>query len=256
MSEDTRSAADRTRDAVDRDWGSAVDRLAVLDDDGWATPTRCAGWTVADLVRHTVWGVSMEADALRRVRLAEDGTADGLDLPRDTPPTELLARLREARSDLVDELGQVAADPGRPAPMPYGDVPVSAVLDVFVMEAAVHAGDVAHALGADVPLEPDAVAATAAVLAAFFPVFAANSTSPPADGTTFALAGSSVRLAGGWTDGALQMGDVDAPAVSVTGEDSPVLLFALGRLPADDPRLTVTGDAGLARAFKTYVPGP
>ena len=44
--------------------------------------------------------------------------------------------------------------------------------------------------------------------------------------------------------------------MTVTGDDSAVLLFAAGRITADDERLTVEGSSDLARDFKVYVPGP
>ena len=40
----------------------------------------------------------------------------------------------------------------------------------------------------------------------------------------------------------------------ISGDDSPVALFALGRIGADDPRLVVKGND--AAAFKTWFPGP
>ena len=91
----------------------------------------------------------------------------------------------------------------------------------------------------------------------FLPVFAAGSTSTPPAGTSFSLRGAAISLDGHWSADGLVMGDpAPDPTVTVAGDDSSVLLFAAGRLGADDERLSVEGSTDLARDFKVYVPGP
>lgn len=244
-------------DILRREWGFVTDLLAGLDDDAWSRPTRCLGWAVRDLALHVVWGVSMEADALRRSRTGEPGVADGLTMADDSSPEAILEQLRAAVGDLASEVD--ALEPGageRACPMPYGEVPVAEALEIFVFEAAIHASDFGHAVGDDRALGDDVVRATEAVLSRFLPVFAAAATSPP-DATSFTLRGRTVLLAAQWSGPALVMdGPRDAPTFSVIGDDSSVLLFATGRLGLDDPRLRVEGSVELAREFKTFVPGP
>ena len=256
--------ADEVGAVLEREWGSVTRLLAALEPARWRTATRCAGWDVADLARHTVWGVSMEADALRRMAAGDQGPADGITLPDDSTPDVLLDALRDAVDDLcrrVRSLPDVSGD--ALVPMPYGPVPLPAVLDVFVFEAAVHASDFADAVGEDRPLAADVVAPVVAVLDGFLPMMASATTAELPVGCSFALVGSTVRLRGHWDEGTgLVMGgddpaaDGSEPTMTVRGDDSSVLLFALGRLPADHPSLDVRGSARLAREFKQIVPGP
>jgi uncharacterized protein (TIGR03083 family) len=249
----------RVAHVLAREWSSVTDLLGGLgDDDDWARPTRCAGWSIRDLTRHVVWGVSMEGDAVRRAGAHDEEPADGRTMPRDSDGPALLDALRVAADDLVREVR--ALGPGAESltcPMPYGATPLPVALDVFLFEAGIHASDFADALGHDRPLTEDTVPSTASVLGAFLPAFATAATTRPPAGTTFSLRGETVRLDGEWADGGLVIGEPAAdPSFVVSGDDSSVLLFTVGRLPADDPRLSVTGDAALARDFKAHVPGP
>jgi uncharacterized protein (TIGR03083 family) len=234
----------QAREAVARCWGAV---LEALPDARWEQPTRCAGWTLLDLARHGAWGTSMEADALRRSRVGATGSGEGAEPVGDGP--EVLAALRTSVAALVAELDR-AAELGGTVEIPFGAIPAPFALQVFTMEAGVHADDVLAALGRDEPFGPDVVTATAVVLAAVFPALAATA---PDEGTVVGLTGPTVDLRFGVVDGAWQAVDLP-PNTSVQGEsDTAVLRFALGRTGVDDPALTV--DAG-ARAFKTWFPGP
>ncbi|MDL5160225.1 maleylpyruvate isomerase family mycothiol-dependent enzyme [Actinomycetospora termitidis] len=240
----------QARSAVDRCWGTVLESLAALPDDGWSGPTRCAGWTVLDLARHGAWGTSMEADALRRARVGEPGTAVGVE--PDGGPAAVFAALRTSVADLVSELGRTSVGEGTLV-IPFGEIPAAFGLQVFAMEAGVHADDVASALGREEPLGPDVVAATVAVLPAVFPVLASMAGQVGPEGTVVALQGPTVDLRFAVVDGAWAASDLP-PTVSVRSDsDTGVLRFALGRIGTDAPGLTV--DEG-ARPFKTWFPGP
>jgi uncharacterized protein (TIGR03083 family) len=244
------TAAERT---ITREWGGFVDRLRALDGPGWDRPTRLTGWSVRDLVAHTVWGTSMEADALRRWRTGETDPADGRTVDAATAPAELLAEITSSTGALGAELARVVnGDPGRPVPMPYGEMPVALVLQVFVMEAGVHASDLAAAVGDENRLEPDVVTATVPVLAAFLPVFGGAAEEKPAEGTVVALDAPSIDLRLRFTDGAWSVDRGDSPAEVISGDDSTLTLFALGRVPAT----SVRGPAPARDAFKAWFPGP
>lgn len=234
----------QAREAVARSWGAL---LEVLPDAGWDRPTRCAGWTVLDLARHGAWGTSMEADALRRSRSAEPGSGVGVEPAGGAD--EVLAALRTSVAALVSELDR-ADELGPTVEIPFGAIPAPFALQVFAMEAGVHADDALAAVGRDEPLGADVVTATAVVLTAVLPALAA---SVPAEGTVVGLTGPTVDLRFGVVDGAWQA-VASAATVEVRGtSDTAVLRFALGRTDADDPALAV--DEG-ARAFKAWFPGP
>ncbi|TCK21602.1 maleylpyruvate isomerase family mycothiol-dependent enzyme [Pseudonocardia endophytica] len=244
------------RTALAREWTDTLDRLDALDPAGWDRPTRCAGWTVADLVRHTVWGVSMEADAVSGARARRDTPADGTTVTPSAGVSVLTTALRAAAADLVTGIGALTPeDEDAQAPMPYGPVPLPMALTVFVMEAGVHGSDLAHALGEPDVLAPDVVAATATSLAAFVPLLASNGSGAP-DGAVLAAAGPSVDLRIAASGGSWAADPEATPTATVRGSDSDVLLYVLGRIPVDAPGLTVEGDTELAARFKQYVPGP
>ena len=231
---------------LEREWGATVARLPHLSPD---RPTRLEGWTVSDLAAHLVWGAGLEADGLRRARLGISEPAQG---GEPSPHyREQAGRLRAVVEQLLAELGQ-AGDDGAAVPMPYGPIDPGVARAIFVMEAAVHGSDVAHAAGEDDRLEADVIAPTAMIAAAFLPITAAGAEAPP-PGTSYVLEGDTVRLGfrhdgGGWLAEA-----PEHPAVSIAGPDSDILLFALGRRGLDG--LTVRGDGDAAAAFKEHLPG-
>jgi hypothetical protein len=200
----------------------------------------------------------MEADAVRRARARDRVVAEGLVLAPDSGPTDTRAALDQATASLYAEVSALGpSDESAACPMPHGDPPVSTALDIFVFEAGIHASDFADAVGDDRPLAGDVVPATVRVLSSLLPVLAGLSTVDPPVGSSFSLRGETVRLDGTWSDAGLHMlANGQEPTLTVSGDDSSVLLYAVGRLGADDPRLVVTGAAELAAEFKTYVPGP
>jgi uncharacterized protein (TIGR03083 family) len=252
------SAYDDVRSILVREWGSVVDLLGALDDEAWERPTRLSGWTIADLARHVVWGVSMEADSLRRARAGVREVAEGNTLAEDAGRGNVLQALTNATTSLYAEVAALTTDDAsQTCPMPHGETPVALALDIFVFEAGIHASDFAEAVGHDRPLAGDVAPVVATVLELFLPAFAATSTTAAPPSSSFTLRGDTVRLDGTWSGGGLVMdGAGDDPSWTITGDDSSVLLFAVGRLGVDDPRLTVAGSAELAGAFKEHVPGP
>lgn len=248
---------EQARDSIAHEWATFADRLAAAGEEAWTRPTRCAGWTVADLVVHAVWGVTMEADALRQARLDLTGRADGRTVSPGDDRAVLTESVREAGVELVDELERLEGrDLSSTAPMPYGDLPIGVLLDVFAMEAGIHGSDLAAALGDEQPLSPPVVRATETFLLGFLPMLAQAATPPPAGADSFALTGDTVRITGHWREQGLVVDETNRPAVTVEGDDTAVLLFALGRAHVGDTRLRHHGDHDLAVNFKSYVPGP
>ena len=242
---------------VRTEWTRFVDTLSSGEPDVWERPTRLAGWTVEDLARHVHWGITLEADGLRLAAASAPGPAAGT--PLEGPRQEIVPALRRAVADLVQLMANVSEPGGGVVPMPYGDVPLTLALRVFVMEAAIHGSDLADAVplsGRDgTTLPAEARRSSAAVFQAFWPALAAEATVMPAPGTTVRLSGPTVRMEG--TFDGTAWGPVSAePTVVVEGNDDAVLLYAFGRLPWEKADLRVTGDRALADRFKEFVPGP
>ena len=246
---------DAVRGAVDREWERFRRLLGTVD---WSAPTRLPGWDVGDLAVHAVWGVSMEADALHRRRTGRDGRAGGRTVPAGPGPDKVGDELAAACAELRAELDRLTDDDlESTVPLPYGDVPVVLFSRILVMEAGVHTSDLAAAAGHTDELWPDVAAATATTLRLFLPILAASATERPVAGTAVALCGETVDLVFRYVGDGWEATSGPAPAgATVTGDDSTVLLFALGRLPAADPRLSISGARDSARRFKRWLPGP
>ena len=252
---------DEARAAIRREMSAAIGELEGVDADGWAQPTRCRDWTVADLVAHLIWGQRLEAQGVEGLGT---GRTVGVDVPPVAveAPGELLAGLRTAHEDLWAHLSiRTADDLERPAPMPYGPVPLVALLQIVTMEVGVHHSDLRTAIGLDGELAPDVVRATAAFLTAFLPVIAGGGTRP-ARPVTYRLTGrqGNVDLAVVWDGEAWSVGSghtVDGQAtVTLSGDDSDVCLFILGRRALGGAELLTEGDPDMAGAFQEFVPGP
>ena len=252
---------DEARAAIRREMSAAIGELEAVDADGWGKPTRCRDWTVADLVAHLTWGQRLEAQGV-------EGVATGRTVAVDVPPVPvadhhvLLAGLRAAHEDLWAHLGgRTADDLERPAPMPYGPVPLGLLLQIITMEVGVHHSDLGTAVGLSGELAPDVVRATAAFLAACLPVIAAGGTRP-ARPVTYRLTGRQGKIDLGvvWDGDTWSVGPgptVDGEGtVTLSGDDSDVCLFVLGRRAWADARLLVEGDPDTAAAFQEFVPGP
>lgn len=248
------SELDVARAAIAREWRRASDLLRHTPDAGWSAQTRCAKWSLADLVAHGCWGTSFEADGLRRARTGSGGVAEGDDGGGDLAPDVLRARLAAGSDALVGEMDAFIAQPHeRAVPMPYGELPIPLAFEVFTMEAGLHTSDIAAAIGEDDRLEPDVCRAALR----FLEVFGSVMVDPDAAGLdqvqTVGLRCSQggVRFVLG--DGQGTVDRLEA-TTTISGDDSDVILFAFGRHPLGN--LEVEGDQQLAARFKDFVAGP
>jgi uncharacterized protein (TIGR03084 family) len=130
--------------------------VSALPDEGWATPTPAAGWTIAHQIAHLAWTDRAAelavtdpaafrdelANALGRIGSSvDDAAAEGAALP----PQELLAGWRDGRANLA------AALLGHPAgeKIAWFGPPMSAtsMATARLMETWAHGQDIADALG-------------------------------------------------------------------------------------------------------------
>ena len=128
-------------------------RLRLVTADDWQRPTPCDDWTVRDLVVHVVGGDRMSA-ALLRGASREEATAirKTIDLGDDA----VAAFDAEA-----DQVAAAFAEPGafeRTIPHPSGmDMPGARLLGFRIGDYALHAWDLAQAIGADEKLDDNLV---------------------------------------------------------------------------------------------------
>lgn len=136
-----------------------LEMLAVLDPEAWGHPTRCATWSVRDVVAHLVtvdgfWSASLQAG------LAGEPTRmlDGFDPARHpdrlvaqmgpVPPEELLARFQASSADLCELVAGLTPEGwSSVAEAPVGHVTVDRVVEHALWDAWVHEHDIRGPLG-------------------------------------------------------------------------------------------------------------
>jgi uncharacterized protein (TIGR03083 family) len=159
--------------------------LGELTDDEWARPSRCAGWTVQDVVTHLItvnqfWTLSITSGLDAAPTRYLDGfdpvatPAQLVDGARGASPADTLARFvasNQALADTVsplDEAGWSAL-----AEAPPGLLSVRAVVLHGLWDAWIHERDIALPLGRTVAREPDEIIGSLAYVAALGPGFMA-----------------------------------------------------------------------------------
>ena len=130
-------------------------RLVLVRPDQWAAPTPCTAWHVQALVNHVV-GANR-----RYTMLLHGATAADVDATRiadhlgDDPVASFLATAAELNA-AIREPGAMA----RTAQHPAGQRTGAQLLEMRILDVAVHTWDLARAIGADETLDPDVVAFT------------------------------------------------------------------------------------------------
>jgi uncharacterized protein (TIGR03084 family) len=141
--------------------------LADLDESGWQQPSRCEGWTVADVVLHVAQTNEMAmASASGRFvdHLTEVGRGvgpandvdEGADLmvasERGAPNSALRDRYERAANELQTLLE--AIDPHRRVEWVAGQLSARTLATTRLAEMWIHTGDVAEALGVELAPAP------------------------------------------------------------------------------------------------------
>lgn len=249
--------------AADRDFGAILDQLEQLDEADWERPVRCDGWTLRSLARHLIAASRGQAEGLRR---AAAGVAElaALQAPRERETAEVLAALRDGRAGLLQALGTLpdTALAGI-VPLPFGLLPAPVALQIVPLEYGFHRNDLHWALGDEAPLSADISGALLELAPGLLPMLAAGSPvggagERPEKPAAYQLAAATATVAAtfdgtGWT---IMPGEpADRQACQISGDDSPVALFIMGRIGATHPSLAVS-DLAAAGRFKRYFPGP
>lgn len=244
-----------TRKHILRDLDAFIERLEAAPEADWDRPVRCEGWVVRDLANHVAMGPRVMSACIDAMRRGETTPPALPEFPPLSGRDEILASLREARQVAGSTLDSLTeSDLTGMCPFPFATVPGFIALPIMYFEQGVHLNDLEWALGNEVPMSPELVETTTMVASGMLP----NLGQAPDKPVAFKLSGSSVALTLAHRDGAWQMAeDASLPTAVVEGrDDSAILLFAIGRIGADHPSLTVKAEPELAAKFKTYFPGP
>lgn len=240
------------RDVIRRELDATLARLEDLDEAAFSKPTRCEGWTIHHLVAHVADAADFQGEAFARI-----GSGDVPEVPelKLTTPADAVDRVRLNRDKIVSALEAIGPDrEGEHVPLPFATLPASVAVVVAVIEYGFHHNDLTWALGDEVPVPDDVASTLIETLPAFLPMIETKPADAPLAYTLAAPAGSVSVLT---ADGSWTVGDPgDAPTCTISGDDSAVALFAMGRIPATHPSLTVDGDAAVAARFKHHFPGP
>lgn len=160
------------------------ERAAAFTDEQWAAPSRCAGWSVQDVVNHLVvvngfwaWSVQSGLDGSPTRFLATfDPVASPAELApslRLLSPADTLQQLLDSNEALVELVEGLDADGwATPAEAPPGHLPIRLVVNHALWDAWVHERDVLLPLGLPVDEEPDEVRSCLRYAAALGPALA------------------------------------------------------------------------------------
>lgn len=124
-------------------------RLRLVHEEHWSLPTPCEEWDVRELVNHVVGG------ALRYTMLLHGATAEEVVATRalDHLGTDPMGSFESSAQEVVDAFHE----PGglsRTVHHPAGDRSGEELLELRITEFAVHAWDLARAIGADEQIDP------------------------------------------------------------------------------------------------------
>ena len=153
-------------DAVLTALGDQHSRLAALldtlDADAWGRPTRCEGWSVADVVLHLAQtdalalasaqgrfadGLEVLAGGLERQGNVDDGAAAMVARERGMAPAALLERWRAGAAALRGALA--GRDPHQRVVWVAGQLSIRTLATTRLAECWIHTGDVSEALGVE-----------------------------------------------------------------------------------------------------------
>jgi uncharacterized protein (TIGR03083 family) len=220
--------------------------LGGLDDEQWATASRCEGWSVRDVVAHLVstnqfWAFSIGAALAGEPTrfLAEfdpvASPAELVEAGRSEPTADVLARFVDTNEALADAVAELGDDGwSMLGEAPPGHVPLRAVALHALWDSWIHERDIVLPLGLAPVEEPDEIAACLGYGAAL--------------GPALSVAGGATR------QGAISV-EATNPDLQFVVEVGESVVVRAGEAPADALRLT--GPAvGLIEALSFRGPLP
>jgi len=221
-----------------------ADLLAGLDADQWASPSRCDGWSVQDVIAHLVttnqfWSYSIVAGLAGKpsqVLAGFDPVATPAQLVasvQDRTVAETLELFNQSNDALATTLEGLDADGWDTlAEAPPGHQSIRLLAMHAIWDSWIHERDIALPLGRTPPVEADEVAASLIYVALLGPAFSA--------------------VSGATRPGTLAIRATD-PEIDVQIEMGPHIVVRPG--PAADGTPTLTGDAvGLVEGLSFRAP--
>ena len=219
-----------------------VRMLAALDDAQWLRPTRCADWTVQDVVRHLVQMGEFTRQAVLAAKAGERIEVFKSFDPRRTPtelvravapepPSATLADFEATARAVVDLVDGLGPDDVFLSVTPAGRQPWPRSTLHALFDSAVHERDIAVPLDLDVDVDPAEMTA----IAAYQVLLTSRVACMFGTQTSFELqlsgaSGMTVRIDGPH----VQVSDVTGSGVTVCSGDAVAVLDAMtgrGELP-------------------------
>jgi len=243
-----------------RELDGIIDRSQQLTDDQWAIPIEwLPGWTLASLLDHVGRAAGQQAEAFENL-CAGSAEIPAYPHPQGDDRTVVADKLKRGRDRFVEAMADVDdRHLSQLTPLPFGLVPTPVALQIAVLEYSFHRWDLEHALGnASHELPADIAPHGFEFHGGLLPMLSAAG-DPPQRPLAFALRSPAASLVlehrgDGWAP----VGEPSVDAVcTITGDVATLVMFGMGRIPADHAAIVVDGSAaGEAARFKSYFPGP
>jgi uncharacterized protein (TIGR03086 family) len=132
--------------------------LAAVPADRWDAPSPCAGWSVRDVAGHLIWGQDQLRCWVTGEAYDEPG-GPGSPHPGQLAGDDPLGTWSRASAACAAVLTDDALD--RIITLrSFGDRPISAMVNIVFNDTLIHTWDIGHAVGLDVRLPADLVAAS------------------------------------------------------------------------------------------------
>lgn len=221
--------------------------LAACTEADWSRPTRCTDWDVGALAEHLTSGQLFTNQVLTSARDQSSAVQQSDFTGTQNETTEAFTQATEA---LVSQLGRVTHDELTKDGIVAGaPLTVHELLQVLAADLAVHASDLASALGGARRFAPDAVQAIAAVL---FDLL--DTGIDPPKPIAYVLKSELFELPLAWRKGGWRIEAARNPC-RIEGASESLLLFALGRQSFEAAGLLTNREID-AHNFRRYFTGP
>ena len=153
--------------------GRLLETVRSLDDEQWHTQSRCAGWSVQDVVRHLVQMSDLMLEGIAAAHRGEKFTPFKTFDPKSTPtqlvraageeePATTAAAFERTTASLAQTLDELGDDDSLLLVSPAGRQPWPRSILQALFDSAVHERDITEPLGLTVDADVDEVGAIAA----------------------------------------------------------------------------------------------